>query len=206
MTQRASIPDIHLPLGSSSNGGGGNGGQQQQVMQFLLFDSLASLPTQLPAHLTTPPQQHREHREQQQHKDKTQPPQLPQQPPPQAVARSAGVAVQDSSRGNKQADHEAAAKGDQQLALPAPSIEDLQVVSGFLRHQLGLTLFGFDVVATQSSSGGDSSSGQQQRREPQQQLVVIDVNYFPNYRGGNNAPVLFRAALMQCWQQHRELQ
>jgi len=37
-----------------------------------------------------------------------------------------------------------------------------------------------------------------------QELVVIDINYFPNYKGGSNTPALFRRALKQCWCRHQQ--
>jgi hypothetical protein len=76
-----------------------------------------------------------------------------------------------------------------------------------LRQQLGLTLFGFDVVVARHSSGALQQEGLQQRQQLEQQegeLVVIDVNYFPNYRGGTDVPAMFRAALRQAWAQHQQ--
>lgn len=52
-----------------------------------------------------------------------------------------------------------------------------------LRRQLGLTLFGFDVVF-------DYSAGE---------AVVLDVNFFPSFRGIEEAPAALRAALRQRW-------
>jgi inositol-1,3,4-trisphosphate 5/6-kinase/inositol-tetrakisphosphate 1-kinase len=137
VTPRASIPDLHF-----------SEGQQQQ--QCLLFDSLASLPTQLPPELTQ--QQQQEQQEQQ-----------PSMPPEEA----------------------------------------LRVMAAYMRQQLGLTLFGFDVVVAAPSSSTSSSSTSQEQQQ-QQELVVIDVNYFPNYRGGKEVPALFRAALRQAWERHQQ--
>jgi inositol-1,3,4-trisphosphate 5/6-kinase/inositol-tetrakisphosphate 1-kinase len=155
VTPRASIPDLQFHQG------------QEQQQQCLLFDSLASLPTQLPPELTQPQQ------EQQQQQKGQQQEQLQQQQQPSA-----------------------------------PPEEALKVMAAYLRQHLGLTLFGFDVVvaAHSSSSSSSSGSGQQksQQQQQQQELVVIDVNYFPNYRGGKEVPALFRAALRQAWEQHQQ--
>jgi hypothetical protein len=139
VTPRASIPDIHLD----------NAAWQQQQQQYLLFDSLASLPTQLPPELTSQQQQ---------------------------GSSAAGASPPDDA---------------------------VRAIAAFLRQHLGLTLFGLDVVVPQRSSR------QQQQQQGQQQegqdLVVIDVNYFPNYRGGSDVPAMFRNALRQAWEQHQQL-
>lgn len=147
VTPRASIPDIHLH----------NPAWQQQQQECVLFDSLASLPSQLPEALTC---------QQQQQQGSSSPP----GPPPQDAVKT---------------------------------------MAAFLRQQLGLTLFGFDVVvaaaAGRSDTRSDSSSASQQQQQQQgQELVVIDVNYFPNYRGGSDVPAMFRAALRQAWEQHQQ--
>ena len=54
-----------------------------------------------------------------------------------------------------------------------------------LRRQVGLTLFGFDVVF-------DFSAGE---------AVVLDLNFFPSYRGIPEAPAALRSALRQCWKE-----
>jgi hypothetical protein len=134
VTRRASIPDIDCTRPA------GDGSEQQPG--HVLFDSLASLPTQLPAHLT--------------------------------------------------------ASGSQQPQPPAaPDHRALEVIAAHLRERLGLSLFGFDVVVAQH--------GFLPRQQQHQELVLIDVNYFPNYRGGGaDTPALFRAALKQCWQHHQQ--
>lgn len=150
--------------------------------QLLLFDSLVSLPTQLPPHLTQHNSQPDEHPGS--HSKQGQQPQ--QQPKQQAI----------------------------------------EAIAEFLRSQLGLTLFGFDVVVSQQQSSSSSkncrsgvnaasedgcaaaagaaapSAACSDELDGSQELVVIDVNYFPNYRGGSNTPSMFRSALRQCWQQH----
>jgi hypothetical protein len=166
ITPRVSISDVHssphLPL-------------QQQL---LLFDSLASLPTQLPPHMVQQPQECGNSRREQ---------------------------------------HDTQQQQQQQQAAQQPNMEAVEAIAAFLRSRLGLTLFGFDVVVASNQAAGTVNSGtatvepavqQQQQAMPpeqqqqQQELVVIDVNYFPNYRGGSNTPALFREALLQRWQQH----
>lgn len=150
VTPRASIPDVYpnaaLP-------------PQQQL---LMFDSLKSMPTQLPEHLTQQQQQ--------------------------------------------------SAAAQQAMELPMPAVE---AVAAFLRSHLGLNLFGFDVVIPQGAAdeggskltpGSNTQQPQQQSSETKQELVVIDVNYFPNYRGGTDTAALFRATLRQCWEQHQQKQ
>ncbi|PRW44989.1 inositol 4-trisphosphate 5 6-kinase family [Chlorella sorokiniana] len=56
-----------------------------------------------------------------------------------------------------------------------------EAVAAALRKRLGLTLFGFDLVF-------DSIAGE---------LVIIDVNYFPSFKGVPEAPAALRAALRQ---------
>jgi hypothetical protein len=169
ITPRASIPDVcsspSLP-------------PQQQL---LLFDSLASLPTQLPAHMV-------------------------QQQPSSSKQRDAQGAQQQQQQQQLQQ------KQQQQQAVQQPNMQGVEAIAEFLRSRLGLTLFGFDVVVASSQSTSitaDSNTGvasseaaAQEQQQQQQELVVIDVNYFPNYRGGSNTPALFRQALLQRWQQH----
>jgi len=158
VTPRASIPDIHISSSPT---------EQQQQQQCLLFDSLASLPTQLPMHCTQQQQQQEE---------------------------GAGAAATVPSS---------------QLPVQPPQQQAVEAVAACLRQHLGLTLFGFDVVVAHphtSTTQQQSALEQQQQQETQvqQELVVIDVNYFPNYRGGTNTPALFRAALREAWQQHQQ--
>lgn len=120
-TSRASIPDICCQQ---------EGDNQEQV---LLFDSLASLPTQLPSSW-------------------------------RAQAEDGAAA----------AVHEAPV-----------SLEVLRPLAACLRQHLQLSLFGFDVVV---------SAGE---------YVVVDVNYFPNYRGGGpTTAAWFRDVMRQAHSQH----
>ncbi|WIA42427.1 hypothetical protein OEZ86_008425 [Tetradesmus obliquus] len=161
VTPRASIPDVH----SSPD--------LPPEQQLLLFDSLASLPTQLPPHFV------------QQHSSST----CMQE---QRESRSGGAGAQQQQQQQQQ----------QQLNMQA-----VEEIAAFLRARLGLTLFGFDVVlASHQEAGSNTISStevaEQAQQQQQQELVVIDVNYFPNYGGGSNTPALFRQALLQRWQQH----
>ena len=63
----------------------------------------------------------------------------------------------------------------------------LEGIAGYLRDQLGLTLLGFDVVLTEGSG----------------EYLVIDVNYFPNFRGGKDTGRWFREAMLDALQKHR---
>lgn len=68
-------------------------------------------------------------------------------------------------------------------AAPVPELlqhpHTLEAVAAALRQELGLTLFGFDVVF-------DAPAGE---------LVVIDLNYLPSYKDVPEAPAALRAAL-----------
>ncbi|WIA21991.1 hypothetical protein OEZ85_004346 [Tetradesmus obliquus] len=159
VTPRASIPDVH----SSPD--------LPPEQQLLLFDSLASLPTQLPPHFV---QQHSSSTCMQEQRES-----------------SSGVAGAQQQQ-------------QQQQQLNMQAVEE---IAAFLRARLGLTLFGFDVVlASHQKAGSNTISStevaEQAQQQQQQELVVIDVNYFPNYGGGSNTPALFREALLQRWQQH----
>jgi hypothetical protein len=142
--------------------------------QLLLFDSLASLPTQLPPHMV------------------------------QQQASSDASNEQGDVQGVQQ---------QQQQSVQQPNMQAVEAIAAFLRSKLGLTLFGFDVVVASNQPSGSitaatvsgsasSEAAAQQPQQQQQELVVIDVNYFPNYRGCSNTPALFRQALLQRWQQH----
>eukprot|EP00887_Chlorella_sp_A99_P007410 scaffold2.g7410.t1 len=105
-------------------------------------------------------------------------------------------------RGPGPAAEEAAvgAGGGSPAAAPVPPVppasaeelllraETVRVVAGVLHDELGLTLFGFDLVV-------DPAAGE---------LVIIDLNYFPSFKGAPEAPAALRAALRgrhARWQQ-----
>ena len=193
VTPRKSIPDVHLDDTFWQ--------QQSPQQQYLLFDSLASLPTQLPAHVAPALQQ-------QSHSNST-----------ATLAAGSTATLAAGSTAKPAADSTATpavdstatpAVGQQsavQQASNAPSTDAVKAIAAYLRQQLGLTLFGFDVVVARHSSGALQQEGLQQRQQLEQQegeLVVIDVNYFPNYRGGTDVPAMFRAALRQAWAQHQQ--
>lgn len=83
--------------------------------------------------------------------------------------------------------------GPSQLEVPPacstlPNEVQLSVAE-CLREELGLTLFGFDIV--QSVDTGE--------------YLVVDVNYFPNYKGGPpETPRWFRDALAATYHEHRK--
>jgi hypothetical protein len=78
-------------------------------------------------------------------------------------------------------------EGEGRALQPAPPLGQLQRVAAYLRRALQLALFGFDVVV-------DGGSGE---------LLVIDVNYFPNYRGDAEAGPLLRRCLRAAWEERR---
>jgi hypothetical protein len=142
-TARASIPDVALPSSTTPQPRDQQQQQQQQPapdqpQDLIVFDSLKSLPTQLPPAAAAPP------------------------PPPGAPAASG------SGRLNQAA---------------------VEAVAGWLTQHLGLTLFGFDVVVPVAAAGT---------------YLVIDVNYFPNYRGGEggSAAAGLCRTLRQQWERH----
>jgi len=57
--------------------------------------------------------------------------------------------------------------------------EFLQALAGVMRHHTRLTLFGFDVIF-------DFAAGE---------AVVVDINFFPSFRGIDEAPAALRATL-----------
>jgi glutathione synthase/RimK-type ligase-like ATP-grasp enzyme len=63
----------------------------------------------------------------------------------------------------------------------------LEGIAGYLREQLGLTLLGFDVVLAEGSG----------------EYLVIDVNYFPNFKGGKDTASYFRGAMRDALETHR---
>jgi hypothetical protein len=186
VTPRKSIPDVRLD--------GTSWQQQSSQQQYLLFDSLASLPTQLPAHIAP---------------DSTATPAADGTATTAAVQQSAHLAptAQQQSHSDSTAAPTAGPQSAVQQARSAPSTDAVKAIAAYLRQQLGLTLFGFDVVVAQHSSGSLQQEELQQGQQLEQQegeLVVIDVNYFPNYRGGTDVPAMFRAALRQAWVQHQQ--
>jgi inositol-1,3,4-trisphosphate 5/6-kinase/inositol-tetrakisphosphate 1-kinase len=61
-----------------------------------------------------------------------------------------------------------------------------EAVAAALRQRLGLTLFGFDLVF-------DRSAGE---------LVIVDVNYFPSFKGIPEAAAALQAALRERYAAH----
>lgn len=135
-TPRASIPDVAACSGAGE--------------ALLCFDSLKSLPTQLPHSFSAP----------------------------ETTSSSGAASAATPGIGTTAS----AAVPGAQLDMAA-----LEAMAGWLRTQLGLTLFGFDVVLPSAERGT---------------YLVIDVNYFPNYRGGEggSAAVALRRALRQQWE------
>ncbi|PNH04613.1 Inositol-tetrakisphosphate 1-kinase 4 [Tetrabaena socialis] len=141
--------------------------QQLAPNGVLSFDSLKSLPTSLPTSL---------------------PASLPTSPPVPPAKRPR--------------DHPAPPPA----AVPSQLL--LERVAAHLRGALGLSLFGFDVVvASVEEAGGNGPAGASEvdgRRAggpsaaqgAAVECVVVDVNYFPSYRGAPRAPELFRKAVL----------
>lgn len=61
--------------------------------------------------------------------------------------------------------------------VPEGFDQHLKAMAQCLGQGLGLTLFGFDIVIARSTHGSEAGATEQV------EYVVIDVNYFPNYRG-----------------------
>lgn len=134
VTPRESIPDVRVVSEDQPDTHGDQSGD------LLLFDSLSTLPTQLPPHLAAA----------------VAPPHLQQAPPLAAI----------------------------------------DAIAAFLRCQLGLSLFGFDVVSPTPPPVRCTAT------EQQRELIVIDVNYFPNYRGVADAPSAMHDVLLDAWRRH----
>jgi hypothetical protein len=88
-----------------------------------------------------------------------------------------------------------AGPNDTFTAAQLPSPPAAMMHSGFLtrlaqvfRKHLGLTLFGFDVVF-------DYAAGE---------AVVLDLNFFPSFRGIPEAPVALRKALLERYKMHKK--
>lgn len=70
-------------------------------------------------------------------------------------------------------------------------IARLEMVAKELRSAFGLSLFGFDVVAS-------VEAGTERPANQQQQLLVVDVNFFPSYKEVPDFPSQLRAFLRKC--------
>ncbi|KAL4433219.1 hypothetical protein ABPG77_003267 [Micractinium sp. CCAP 211/92] len=139
------------------------------------FDSLKSLPTTLPwLRRLEPPA-----------------------PEPAATAAAAAAGFEPEAAGSSNGDPgaprgaAAAAPAGHAQAAQSPGHElmrrpTFEAIAAALRQQLGLTLFGFDLVF-------DRVAGE---------LVIIDVNYFPSFKGIPEAPAALQAALRQRYAQH----
>ncbi|KXZ41468.1 hypothetical protein GPECTOR_449g344 [Gonium pectorale] len=194
-TVRPSIPNL-APAASSPSGGGpasasaSSPAPQPSALTLhggrLEFDSLKSLPT--PSSL------------------------------PSATAAIAATAATSTS---------AASAVGPTPAASAPSQAVLEAVAAHLRSELGLSLFGFDVVVASGSGGGADAddggdgdggggAGRKRARAAEEagraaaesdmgcmEVVVVDVNYFPSFRGAPQAAARFRAAVLQS---HRRQQ
>ncbi|KAG2442579.1 hypothetical protein HXX76_002664 [Chlamydomonas incerta] len=77
-----------------------------------------------------------------------------------------------------------------------PSQEVLERLAAHLRAALGLSLFGFDVVVRAVDEEEEKEKPIQPYAAKPRELVVVDVNYFPSYRGVKGASALFRAAVL----------
>ncbi|KAI8475821.1 MAG: hypothetical protein J3K34DRAFT_456019 [Monoraphidium minutum] len=93
---------------------------------------------------------------------------LPTALPPHMAA--GGGATLQPSGGGAPAEAGGAAAAAAAAAPAAPPLHQgaLEAVAGFLRGRLGLSLFGFDIVVCADTG----------------EWLVVDVNYFPNYKGG----------------------
>lgn len=169
---------LYSDAGISDSGAGGGGGATNDVDKSdddvgseiptsIEFDSLTSLPTSLPWLRGL-------------------------DPPEIGILPGAGVfdpgAVSPEESYYNQIQ---SVQGQGQVDRPWAAVmrpEFLSRLADVLRRQLGLTLFGFDVVF-------DYAAGE---------AVVLDLNFFPSYKGIPEAPEALRAALLQRWQDHKE--
>lgn len=107
------------------------------------------------------------------------------------------------------------------VAPRAPSQHVFERIAASLHQSLGLSLFGFDVViASEDGTPGDAADaragmdgrgqagaaaggceGQRGQQGPLQ-YVVVDVNYFPSFKGAPGAALLFREAVMAAYRRH----
>lgn len=69
----------------------------------------------------------------------------------------------------------------------ALDMDSLERIADHLRGKFNLTLFGFDVIVGAADSV----------------MYVIDVNYFPHFKGLTSAPGFVRAALKQAYAAHQ---
>ncbi len=159
----------------------------------LLFDSLKSLPTRLPE-----------------------------------AAAAAGAAATGPDSTGPVTNSQCATRATPRV----PSQHVFERIAASLHQSLGLSLFGFDVViAAEGDTPGDAADaqagmdgqcqagaapaggceglqGQQQQRGQQGvqqadlQYVVVDVNYFPSFKGAPGAAQLFREAVMAAYRRH----
>ncbi|GIL73084.1 hypothetical protein Vretimale_4701 [Volvox reticuliferus] len=103
-----------------------------------------------------------------------------------------------------------AAKAPAVAPASRPNQAVLERLAAHLRTHLGLSLFGFDVVIAASGIGrecsdnfGDDNENGGSGGEPHlQEMVVVDINYFPSYRGAEGAAGLFRAAVLGTHVRH----
>lgn len=105
--------------------------------------------------------------------------------------------------------HQAAAADSSATAVDKPAApildqQTVEAVADFLRRELGLTLFGFDVVVSSSSSGSTNGTSSSSNGSSSVEYVIIDVNYFPTFKGGSDTAAQLRAALKQAWQRHKQ--
>ncbi|PNW85347.1 hypothetical protein CHLRE_03g182100v5 [Chlamydomonas reinhardtii] len=114
---------------------------------------------------------------------KSLPTKLPSDASPAASAASAAVPA-------------AAAAAAPAATSFTPSQEVLELLAAHLRAALGLSLFGFDVVVRTVEEDEEQKEATEPHAAKPRELVVVDVNYFPSYRGAKGAPALFRTAVL----------
>ena len=189
-TQRKSTPDL-APLAAQLAADA-----DADIPASIGFDSLKSLPTTLPwLRRTQKPQAPAQHEQQQAQ---------------QAQAEADGVAA--GSGGGSVAGRE---------LMRQPTFE---AVAAALRQRLGLTLFGFDLVFDRAAGGwvahglhlmplpcapmGQQADTACQHRHhslhscPAGELVIVDVNYFPSFKGIPEAPAALQGALWERYAAH----
>eukprot|EP01023_Acetabularia_acetabulum_P008475 TRINITY_DN13682_c0_g1_i1.p1 TRINITY_DN13682_c0_g1~~TRINITY_DN13682_c0_g1_i1.p1 ORF type:complete len:181 (-),score=27.26 TRINITY_DN13682_c0_g1_i1:122-592(-) len=76
-----------------------------------------------------------------------------------------------------------------------PFLDALQIISTFINKQLGLQLFGFDILVVKQQDQDEDKIG----------LVVVDVNFFPSFKEIPEAPQAIRKMFKRVFQPYSEI-
>eukprot|EP01025_Chloroclados_australasicus_P035317 TRINITY_DN3599_c1_g2_i1.p1 TRINITY_DN3599_c1_g2~~TRINITY_DN3599_c1_g2_i1.p1 ORF type:complete len:532 (+),score=68.62 TRINITY_DN3599_c1_g2_i1:87-1682(+) len=81
-------------------------------------------------------------------------------------------------------------------------LEAARIIATYIGKQLGLQLFGFDIVAARD--GNTNKQEGEDDQLPVTTLVVVDVNFFPSFKGIPEAPAAVREMVKHVVQPYRE--